>query len=154
VQKLDLSGLLGTFRGTDRISASAWSEREDAVATAVGDVRLAGGLVVQSHETSRVVGDFSALNVFLPDPETGEVIDFVGGRADLKAGLVRAIGDAEARIKEDRLRMLRAARFAAQLGFTVAPGVLAAMNRMAPRLIMRAGLATGGENPQRRRIAG
>ena len=74
MQKLDLSGLLGTFRGTDRISASAWSEREDAVATAVGVVRLAGGLVVQSHETSRVVGDFSALNVFLPDPETGEVL--------------------------------------------------------------------------------
>ena len=70
--------------------------------------------------------DFT-INALFQDPETGEVIDFVGGRADLRAGLVRAIGDAEARIKEDRLRMLRAARFAARFDFALAPETLAAI---------------------------
>src|SRR5213595_2582511 len=56
--------------------------------------------------------DFSINGLFL-DPLTGEVIDFVAGQADLRAGIIRAIGDAGARIAEDRLRMLRAVRLAA-----------------------------------------
>src|SRR5262245_8918169 len=60
--------------------------------------------------------DFT-VNALFQDPETGRVIDFVGGEADLRAGLVRAIGDAAARIREDRLRMLRAVRFAARFGW-------------------------------------
>lgn len=47
------------------------------------------------------------------------IIDFVGGRADLKAKLLRAIGDADARFADDYLRMLRAVRFAARFGFTI-----------------------------------
>ena len=42
------------------------------------------------------------------DPATGEVLDFVGGRDDLRAGIVRAIGDPRLRFTEDKLRMLRA----------------------------------------------
>ena len=49
----------------------------------------------------------------------GEVIDLVGGIADLKAGLIRAVGDAHARLKEDDLRALRAVRFAARYGFKI-----------------------------------
>src|SRR5436305_2637617 len=60
--------------------------------------------------------DFTINALFL-DPLSGEVVDFVGGRRDLSAGVIRAIGDARSRIAEDRLRMLRAVRLAARLGF-------------------------------------
>ncbi len=70
----DLSGLVGTFRGTDRIHGSAWAEQEDAPATAVGTVELAGGLVVRRHEVSRASGPFVAVDAFMPDPVTGEVL--------------------------------------------------------------------------------
>src|SRR5207253_11154032 len=53
------------------------------------------------------------------DPAKNEVIDFVGGRDDLKAKLVRAIGDPAERFAEDRLRMLRAIRFATVLEFEI-----------------------------------
>ena len=62
--------------------------------------------------------DFT-INGLFEAPATGEVRDFVRGRADIDARLVRAIGDPHARICEDRLRMLRAARFAARLGFEI-----------------------------------
>jgi poly(A) polymerase len=55
------------------------------------------------------------------DPLGDEVIDLVGGRADLRAGIVRAIGDPAERFAEDRLRMLRGVRFAARLGFEIEP---------------------------------
>lgn len=60
--------------------------------------------------------DFTANGLF-EDPRTGEVVDFVDGRADIAARILRAIGDPHERIREDRLRMLRAPRFAARLGF-------------------------------------
>ena len=70
--------------------------------------------------------DFTINALFL-DPLTGEVVDYVGGQSDLRAGIVRAIGDARARIAEDRLRMLRAVRLAARLGFSVEPETRAAI---------------------------
>ncbi len=70
--------------------------------------------------------DFTINGMFL-DPTTDKLIDYVGGEDDLRAGLVRAIGDPEARLHEDRLRMLRAVRFAAQLGFTIADTTFAAI---------------------------
>ncbi len=74
--------------------------------------------------------DFTINGMFL-DPTTDAVIDFVGGQADLRAGIVRAIGEPAARISEDRLRMLRAVRFAARLGFTIEPATRAAIHRAA-----------------------
>ena len=62
------------------------------------------------------------------------VIDFVGGLADLEAGVVRAIGRAGERFEEDRLRMLRGVRFAARLGFELEAGTAAAMRALAPRI--------------------
>ena len=88
--------------------------------------------------------DFT-INALFQDPETGEVIDFVGGRADLKAGIVRAIGDAEGRIKEDRLRMLRAVRFAARFDFAIAPDTLAAIRAAAPSVTDMAAERIGDE---------
>src|SRR5437868_1338749 len=62
--------------------------------------------------------DFTINGMFL-DPVADEVIDFVGGRADLDAKLVRAIGEPAQRFTEDRLRMLRAVRFATVLGYQI-----------------------------------
>jgi poly(A) polymerase len=78
--------------------------------------------------------DFTINGLFY-DPGTGDVLDFVGGRADLAARTIRTIGDPEARFAEDRLRMLRAVRQAADLGFVIAVDTLAAVRRL------RAGLA-------------
>jgi putative nucleotidyltransferase with HDIG domain len=73
--------------------------------------------------------DFT-INGLLLDPATGEVLDFVDGRADLDWRLVRAIGTPETRFAEDHLRLLRAVRFAARLGFAIEPATLAAMARL------------------------
>src|SRR5438874_5931667 len=62
--------------------------------------------------------DFT-INGMLLDPVSGEVLDFVGGRKDLKDGIIRTIGDPEQRIAEDKLRMLRAVRFAARFEYRI-----------------------------------
>src|SRR5882762_8795468 len=64
--------------------------------------------------------DFT-INGMLLDPESGEVLDFVGGRRDLEARIIRTIGDPERRFAEDKLRMLRAVRFAARFNYTIEP---------------------------------
>jgi poly(A) polymerase len=77
--------------------------------------------------------DFT-INGLLLDPETGEVRDFVGGRDDLRVGVVRAIGDAEQRFREDKLRMIRAVRFAARLGYAIEPETFRAIGKVAPQV--------------------
>jgi poly(A) polymerase len=77
--------------------------------------------------------DFTINGMFF-DPEANEVIDFVGGRADLEARLIRAIGDPGQRFAEDRLRMLRAVRFAAVLGFEIEPSTWDAVVAHAPSI--------------------
>ena len=77
--------------------------------------------------------DFT-INGLLLDPETREVLDFVGGRADLAAGLVRAIGDPALRFREDKLRMVRAVRFAARFGYAIEPATFAAIQAAAPQV--------------------
>ena len=70
--------------------------------------------------------DFTINGMFL-DPETGQVLDWVGGLEDLRRGVIRAIGAAPARFAEDRLRLLRAVRFAARLGFAMHPDTAVAI---------------------------
>jgi tRNA nucleotidyltransferase/poly(A) polymerase len=77
--------------------------------------------------------DFTINGMFW-DPASGEILDFVGGREDLRRRVVRAIGDADARLSEDSLRILRAVRFGAQEGFTLDPGTQAAVIRHRDRL--------------------
>lgn len=78
--------------------------------------------------------DFT-INALLEDPFTGEVVDHVGGLADLRARLIRAIGDPHERFAEDHLRMLRAVRFAAELGFQIEPRTFAAIRELAPAIL-------------------
>ncbi|MCS7023761.1 MAG: CCA tRNA nucleotidyltransferase [Bryobacteraceae bacterium] len=75
--------------------------------------------------------DFTINALFL-DPLTGQLYDFVGGEADLRAGLVRAVGDPVARFSEDHLRLLRAVRFAARFGFQIEAQTHAAIRQLHP----------------------
>src|SRR6202158_6197187 len=77
--------------------------------------------------------DFT-INGMMLDPATNEVLDFVGGRDDLKAGIIRAIGDPERRFTEDKLRMLRAVRFAARFDYKIDPATMAAIQKLAPKI--------------------
>ena len=77
--------------------------------------------------------DFT-INGLLLDPVTNEVLDFVGGRKDLEAGIIRAIGDPDRRFAEDKLRMLRAVRFAARFGYTIEPGTFQAIQKTASQI--------------------
>src|SRR6185503_8396906 len=71
------------------------------------------------------------VNGLFMDPETREVTDYVGGRADLDARVLRAIGEPRARFREDKLRMLRAVRFAATGPFEIEPATWDALCAMA-----------------------
>jgi len=77
--------------------------------------------------------DFT-INALYYDPQTEEIIDFVGGLDDLEHRRLRFIGDAETRLREDPVRLLRAVRFRAKLGFTLDPAIEAAIAGMAEHL--------------------
>jgi poly(A) polymerase len=74
--------------------------------------------------------DFT-INGMMLDPVSGNVLDFVGGRADLEAKLIRAIGDPDRRFVEDKLRTLRAVRFASRFEYEIEAETLAAIQRRA-----------------------
>lgn len=75
--------------------------------------------------------DFT-INALMEDPLSHQVLDYVGGKADLDNRIVRAIGDPGERFREDHLRMLRAIRFAARLKFSIAEDTVAAIRSLAP----------------------
>ncbi|HEY9173369.1 MAG TPA: CCA tRNA nucleotidyltransferase [Verrucomicrobiae bacterium] len=77
--------------------------------------------------------DFTVNGLFY-DPIAGKLHDWVGGEADLRAGVIRTIGVPEERFAEDHLRLLRAVRFAARLGFGIEPQTFAAIQRWAPKI--------------------
>jgi poly(A) polymerase len=87
----------------------------------------------RSREEDARRRDFTINGMFY-DPIAGQVIDDVGGQEDLKNGIVRTIGPPEERFAEDHLRMLRAIRFAARLGFSIESATLAAIKQHAHRL--------------------
>jgi len=74
--------------------------------------------------------DFT-INGMVYDPIADRLIDLVEGRTDLERRLIRSIGEPQARLEEDRLRMIRAVRFAASLGFTIDPWTFAAIQQLA-----------------------
>lgn len=101
--------------------------RSDAAYT---DGRHPAGVTFTDAREDALRRDFTINGLFL-DPFTGEVHDHVGGRADLAAGIVRAIGSPAMRFGEDHLRMLRAVRFAACFGFALEEATREAIVRMA-----------------------
>ena len=77
--------------------------------------------------------DFTVNGLFF-DPLTNQIHDWVGGEKDLRAGIIRTIGAPAERFGEDHLRMLRAVRFAARLGFEIEPATFAAIQALAPKI--------------------
>ncbi|MGZ4787733.1 MAG: CCA tRNA nucleotidyltransferase [Terriglobales bacterium] len=78
--------------------------------------------------------DFTINGLLLDPLNRDQVIDYVGGRADLDAGIIRTIGDPERRFAEDKLRMLRAIRFAARFEYSIDPATFAAIQRLATQI--------------------
>ena len=88
--------------------------------------------------------DFT-INGMVYDPLGDRVIDLVEGRRDLDQRRIRAIGDPEQRFQEDRLRMIRAVRFAATLNFVIEDSTFAAVQRLAPTIVDIAAERLGDE---------
>jgi tRNA nucleotidyltransferase/poly(A) polymerase len=101
--------------------------RKDA---AYSDGRHPDGVTFSSDREDALRRDFTVNGLFY-DPIEERVIDYVGGQNDLAARRLRAIGDPRERIAEDKLRMLRAVRFAASLDFELEDATLAAIREMA-----------------------
>ncbi len=105
------------------------------VATFRSDVSYTDGrhpdaVVFSSPRADAERRDFTINGMFF-DPLEGELIDYVGGQEDLRAGVLRAIGDPLTRFAEDKLRMLRAVRLATRFDLTVEPTTFAATRSMA-----------------------
>ena len=127
---------VGAKFGVIRVAADG---AEVEVATFRSDVGYSDGRhpdhVVYSRVPEEDVRrrDFT-INGLLLDPRTNELLDFVGGRSDLRAGLVRAIGEPERRFEEDKLRLVRAVRFAARFAYRIETNTLAAIRKLAPKV--------------------
>ncbi|MCC6494107.1 MAG: CCA tRNA nucleotidyltransferase [Pirellulales bacterium] len=88
--------------------------------------------------------DFTIYGLFC-DPIADRIVDYVGGLSDLEARVVRAIGDPHRRFADDKLRMLRAVRFAATYDFALDPVTLAAIQHMAAEVVQVSGERIGAE---------
>lgn len=97
------------------------------------DGRRPVGVQFATDKDDALRRDFT-INGLFEDPATGEIIDYVGGQADLRAKTLRAIGDARERFSEDRLRTLRAVRFAARFGLSIEPSTHEAIRAFAQDL--------------------
>lgn len=94
------------------------------------DGRRPEGVVFSSPQLDAERRDFTINGLFF-DPFESKVIDYVNGQRDLDAKVLRAIGDPVARFREDKLRLLRAVRFGASLGFEIDPETWAAVRQHA-----------------------
>jgi poly(A) polymerase len=97
------------------------------------DGRRPDSVVFSSPEEDAARRDFT-INGLFRDPVSGTVFDYVGGQKDLRNKVLRAIGNAEERFTEDKLRILRAVRMAARFELTIDPATLAAAQAMAPQI--------------------
>jgi poly(A) polymerase len=117
---------VSTFRG------SHLSPDEDNARVADSG-RILRDNVFGNQEEDAVRRDFTA-NALYYDPSTEEIIDFHNGVADIKAGVLRMIGDAETRYREDPVRMLRAVRLSAKLGLKLDKATEAPISKLADLL--------------------
>ena len=99
------------------------------------DGRRPSSVVFSSPELDASRRDFTINGLFM-DPESNQVIDYVGGLGDLRHKVIRAIGDPTERFREDKLRLLRAVRFAARFNFTIEPTTQEAVRAMAAEVIV------------------
>src|SRR5690606_16760373 len=99
-----------------------------------GDGRRPSKIAFSSAEEDAKRRDFTINGMFY-NPLNGEILDFVGGKKDLEAKILRAIGDPEERMREDYLRMIRAVRLACRLHFTIEEATQKAIRAHAASLL-------------------
>lgn len=125
---------VATFRNDGIYSDGRHPDEVRYTKTAAEDVQrrdfTINGLLLDPLRLSGPLVDLSARRQNL----RAAVLDYVGGLADLDAGVIRAIGNPERRFEEDQLRLLRAVRFAARFGFTIEPSTLASIRKLAARI--------------------
>ncbi len=124
------------FRGGKVIEVATFRKNPVDVADDVpedSDLLITRDNVFGTAEEDAVRRDFTVNGLFY-DVARAEVIDYVGGRADLEARRIATIGDPEIRMREDPVRALRAVRFASRLGFIISPDTFEAMRRHASEL--------------------
>lgn len=119
--------------------SGAGAEAQVEVATFRSDIGYSDGrhpdhVVYSSSPQEDVKRRDFTINAMLLDPESGEVLDFVGGRDDLRAGIIRAIGRPDERFREDKLRMIRAVRFSARFGYGIEAATFGAISKLAPEI--------------------
>jgi poly(A) polymerase len=138
VQQLFPNSLaVGAQFGVVIVTDETGDEAQVEVATFRSDVGYSDGrhpdqvVYATSPEEDVKRRDFT-INALLLNPETGDVRDFVGGRDDLRAGIIRAIGNPEQRFREDKLRMIRAVRFAARFSYAIDKDTFDAVVKLAP----------------------
>ncbi len=90
-------------------------------------------LYTDDPELDAVRRDFT-VNAMFYDPIANKLLDFTGGRADLAAGILRTVGEADTRFREDYLRILRAVRFATRFGFKYASGIKESISKLTDKL--------------------
>jgi poly(A) polymerase len=122
--------VLGPRTNRDLLKVQVATFRSDV---SYSDGRRPDAVVFSSAREDALRRDFTINGMFF-DPLAGQLIDYVGGEADLRAGVLRAIGEPALRFEEDKLRMLRAVRLATRFGLTIEPATEAAIRRMAPEI--------------------
>jgi poly(A) polymerase len=122
--------VLGPFTKDGVLKIQVATFRSDV---SYSDGRRPDAVVFSSAREDALRRDFTVNGMFY-DPLEEKLTDYVGGQADLRAKLLRAIGDPTTRIEEDKLRMLRAVRIATRFGMIIEPATVAAITAMADRI--------------------
>jgi poly(A) polymerase len=119
--------LVHVFFGRQNVEVATFRKQAEAVADTDDPlIRLDNTFGTPEEDAFR--RDFT-VNALFYNPQNFQVIDYPGGVGDLEARLIRTIGDPELRMREDPVRMMRAVRFAAKLGFEIEPATRAAIER-------------------------
>lgn len=134
-------GVIGVLRGRGRDPVEVATFRAEG---AYLDGRHPQSVHFTTAEQDAQRRDFTINGLFY-DPLAEQVIDYVGGQADLAAGIIRAIGNPRDRFAEDKLRMLRAVRFATTFNFQIESATLAAIQAMAAAVTIVSAERIGAE---------
>jgi poly(A) polymerase len=118
--------LIDTENGHDSIEVATY--RSDGK---YGDSRRPNSVQLITNKLEDVKRRDFTMNGLLMDPNTGGILDYVGGREDINKGIIRCIGNPKERLSEDPARMLRAIRFVSQLGFSIEPETFEEMRNSA-----------------------
>lgn len=127
---IEVVGPRDPSRGGEHLTVEVATFRSDGT---YSDGRRPDAVTFSSPEEDAARRDFTINGMFF-DPIAGQLHDYVGGRADLDAKVLRAIGDPLARFAEDKLRVLRAVRIATRFGLSIDPATFAAARATAPQI--------------------